>query len=79
MPPPTRAKSAMVEAPIEKPVSTLMASGRGNIFEKTMKRTAMPMSARPTTVMPMTEPPLKATFSACGSPRRAAAVVRTFA
>ena len=37
------------------------------------------MLARPTTVMPMTAPPLKATSRAGARPMRAAAVVRTLA
>ena len=82
MPPPTRAKSAMEEAPIEKPVTTLSAvarlSGKTTLL-KSRKRPPRPSSARPTTVMPMTAPPLKATLSALGRLSRAAKVVRTLA
>ena len=85
MPPPTRMNRAMVEAPREKPDS------RGSIRVESDGRSApaaameakmtidTPSREKPTTLMPMTLPPMKATRSAPGSPVWAAAVVRTLA
>src|SRR3970040_363592 len=73
MPPPTRAKSAMDEAPMAKP---LMMTGSCQRRKK-MPRPRMPSAAM---VRPMTEPPKKATASALSRPTvRAACAVRTLA
>src|SRR3990170_2484815 len=73
MPPPTRAKSAMDEAPMAKP---LMMTG------SCQRRRKMPRPRRPSEAMvrPITEPPKKATASALSRPTvRAACAVRTLA
>ena len=72
MPPPTRANSAMEEAPKLNP-ATMVASS------KMIHRTTAPRMPMPTTLMPMTPPLEKATRSARFSPTRAAAAVRVFA
>src|SRR5712692_8888363 len=73
MPPPTRAKSAMDEAPMAKP---LMMTGSCQRRKK-RPRPRMPSAAM---VRPITEPPKKATASALSRPRvRAAWAVRTLA
>jgi hypothetical protein len=73
MPPPTRAKSAMDEAPMAKP---LMMTGSGQRRKK-RPRPRMPSAAM---VRPITEPPKKATASALSRPTaRAACAVRTLA
>ena len=85
MPPPTRANSAIELAPIEKPVKigrtvlTKAADSEPNILKYTNVRAVRPSRPRPTTHMPMTEPPAKATASASGKPLRAAFVVRMLA
>ncbi len=84
MPPPTRAKRAIEEAPKENPVTMVMteamASGPVPMAEEnTNNKTPSPNTPRPTTPIPMTEPPAKAIFKP--SPRLVLApcVVRTFA
>ena len=84
MPPPTRAKRAIDEAPNEKPVMIVMtfpidSASVPIIFPKIKKSNPRPRRPSPTTPSPMTEPPAKAIFSP--SPRlvRAPCVVRTFA
>src|SRR3990172_11078159 len=80
MPPPTRAKRAIDEAPSENPermLSTrfmLVSEVRdsGYILVYRMKSRPRPPSASPTTDSPMTEPPVKATVRASLSPWRAA-------
>src|SRR5262252_2746548 len=73
MPPPTRAKSAIEEAPMAKP---LMTRGSG----QRRKKSPRPRMPRAATVSPMTEPPKKATACALSRPMlRAASAVRTFA
>src|ERR1700693_3633872 len=73
MPPPTRAKSAMDEAPMAKP---LMMTGSCQRRKK-RPRPRMPSAAM---VRPITEPPKKATASALSRPTvRAACAVRTLA
>src|SRR3989338_6369357 len=72
MPPPTRANSAMDEAPNAKPVSG-WKSWNSRYSRASMARLI------PTTVMPMTAPELNAPRSAALRPVRALAAVRTLA
>ncbi len=75
----------MVEAPSEKPDSTLrvtviaLAPSNTPSSWKTTKRPARPSTPRPTTVRPMTAPPENAIPRAALRLVRAAAAVRTFA
>ena len=89
MPPATRAKSAMVDAPNASPLShriescmynwkyaCVLDAGRREMA-KTKNITEMPRSPSATTVKPMTAPPAYATFSALFSPVFAASIVFT--
>ena len=85
MPPPTRAKRAIDEAPKEKPVITVItlltfsADSTPNIWLYSRNKAPNPSTPRPTTPRPITEPPAKATSSALPRLVRAALVVRTLA
>ena len=82
MPPPTRAKSAMLLAPIENPVTTgkivplTTPASQPNFAVIPHSASDSPVSPSPTTHIPITLPPENATCSASGSPFRAAFVVR---
>ena len=71
MPPPTRANSAIDEAPKPKPAMTFG-------LPKINQSAVTPMIPIPTTVRPMTAPLLKAIRSAAFSPVSAAVAVRVF-
>ena len=85
IPPPTRAKSAIEEAPIAKPA--MISAKRGNSpvpgiasAASTRYRTPMPTSPSAATDRPITAPPKNAIRSALPRPSwLAAAEVRTFA
>jgi hypothetical protein len=86
MPPPTRAKRAMLLAPIANPL-TISANSRKRISSYTpgrripnRKSSPVPTTATEATASPATAPPLNAVRSAAGSPGyRAASAVRTLA
>ena len=85
MPPPTRANSAIELAPRENPdntgstVALRISSVPPQIDTYTANRTDMPSNPRPTTLMPITEPPVNATINAGFKPLRALLAVREFA
>ena len=79
MPPPSRAKTEISEPPNARPTSALVASRSLSPFSMRMpKYPPTPSRPRPTTRMPVTVPPLKATESAGFMPDLAASAVRTF-
>ncbi len=74
MPPPTRAKSAMLLAPMANP-ETISANSRNRISSTTSGRpmprkysSPAPSTARLATAIPATAPPAKPVRSAAGSP-----------
>ena len=77
MPPPTRANSAIEEAPSENPKSSL-GSGIPPSPRQSVRPTT-PARPRPTTLIPMTVPEENATFKASPIDVCAASVVRTLA
>src|SRR5699024_683077 len=85
MPPPTRAKRAIEEAPKENPVTianTLLTSAGfpvPNILLKIRKSSPRPSTPKPTTPKPITEPPAKAMLRPSLRLLREACVVRTLA
>ncbi len=87
MPPPTRANSAMDEAPSEKPDITDSRRDswdsspvpKPKILVYSRNNATSPARPSPTTDIPITVPPEKATPRALGRPDLAAWVVRTLA
>ena len=81
IPPPTRAKSAIEEAPIPKVSMALVMSAASSLNTKrrSMNHTLISSRPRPTTVKPITEPAEKATRRPRFRPSRQALAVRQLA